>query len=101
MSVMKPRPLMCAQSYLYIFELTVHSKITLHNIYDTPFGMYIPIKLFMYVDIYIYMHLYVIWLCRQPHSYEYKLGYKSLFYKRSNHEESFRAVKLNHKNLVK
>ena len=28
------------------------------------------------------------------------IGYK-VFYKRSNHEESFRAVKINHKNLVK
>ena len=29
------------------------------------------------------------------------LGYKFYFYKRSNHEESFRVVKINHKNLVK
>ena len=29
-----------------------------------------------------------------------RLGYK-IFYKRSNHEEPFRAVKINHKNLVK
>ena len=32
---------------------------------------------------------------------EVRLGYKFYFYKRSNHEESFRAVKINHKNLVK
>ena len=30
-----------------------------------------------------------------------KLGYKIYLYKHSNHEQSFRAVKINHKNLVK
>ena len=34
-------------------------------------------------------------------SEDIKLGYKSYFYKRSNHEESFRTVKINHKNSVK
>ena len=29
-----------------------------------------------------------------------RLGYKFYLYKRSNYEESFRAVKINHKNLV-
>ena len=31
---------------------------------------------------------------------EVRLGYKFYLYKRSNHEESFCAVKINHKNLV-
>ena len=31
----------------------------------------------------------------------HRLGYKFYFYKRSNHEESFSAVKINHKNLDK
>ena len=30
-----------------------------------------------------------------------RLGYKFLFYKRFNHEESFRTVQINRKNLVK
>ena len=30
-----------------------------------------------------------------------RLGYKFYLYKRSNHEVPFRAVKINHKNLVK
>ena len=29
-----------------------------------------------------------------------RFGYKFYFYKRSNHTEYFRAVKINHKNLV-
>ena len=32
---------------------------------------------------------------------EVRLGYKLCFYKRSNHEEFLRGVKINHKNLVK
>ena len=32
---------------------------------------------------------------------EARLGYKFYFYKRSNNAESFRAVKINHTNLVK
>ena len=32
---------------------------------------------------------------------DFGIGYKFHFYKRSNDEKSFRAVKINHKNFVK
>ena len=43
--------------HLYVYEHTVHSTIILHNIYDIQFCLYIPINIFMYVGIYMYIYL--------------------------------------------